>query len=738
MAFVRRHWAILLLVLLPLVPLWRTLAFGETIGPFDQIRQMQPWNVPAPPGGWDVLQADGVLQFYVWRDLVLESWRRWEPPFWNPYQLCGTPLLANSQSAGFYPLHVVFGVLQCPTPVAVVLLAWFHLAWGGLGARFLALRLGANEWGAALAGSAFGLSALMLAWTPLASVITTVSWIPWCLGWAVPTASGSKLRQGAWLAMGSGMMLLGGHLQFAAYGFIGVAVLAVVLAVGRRDGSILAIGACALVGGLIAAPQMLPTLEYSKFSHRAGRPTEEGWAAYSASALRPVELAGIVFPAATGLPGKAVQIGSSQVPSFWPAYAKRGANFAESAVSLGPAVVLMLGLLVARRRWQGLAGPLIVAAVGGLLAFGPLSAVLYFGLPGWSSTGSPGRAVVLVVIGLCVAAGLSVREPEGDRLWRPAAWTALASLALTILLALLGPQAAGSWLGSQFPMEEVVVASLALAAPSVVLGLVLALVGIWFYGTGRIGLAMAALVAAQLVGVASLVPTGKPLEKPPGLGADVRRAFLNAEWDLLAPAPALMPPNTASLFRSRDVGGYDSLLHRDTVKLLADANRQDPAPPANGNMMLVKPGVGLQGLADLGVTEYWSWSRGEGLVVKPLPGPGRISSTGGPPRVVSESPGRITVECEGPGRLTVRERAVPGWLVEANGEPVGLAGETWIEVELKPGPNRIVAAYRPPGLETGLALFALGSALVAAALSFTKGRAQKFKFIDKGTSNGVP
>lgn len=726
-----------MLVLLPLVPLWRTVAFGETIGPFDQIRQMNPWNVPAHGGAWDVLQADGVLQFYVWRDLVLDSWRRLEPPFWNPLQLCGAPLLANSQSGGFYPLHVLLGALQCPTPLAVVLLAWFHLAWAGLGARFLALRLGANGWGAALSGSAFGLSAFMLAWTPLASVVTTVSWIPWCLGLTVPSVGVSKLRQGALLALSVGMMLLGGHLQFAAYGLIGVAVMAIVLAAGRKDASILTVGACALVGGLIAAPQLVPTLEYSKFSHRAGKPSAEGWAAYSASALRPVELAGIVFPGATGLPGQSVEIGGSSMPSFWPAYAKRGANFAESAVSLGPAVVLVLGLLIARRRWQGLAGPLIVAAVGGLLAFGPLSALLYFGLPGWSSTGSPGRAVVLVVLGLSVAAGLAVREMSGDRSWRPLLWTALMAIGLTTLLSVPVPEATESWLGPQFPLGQVARGSLAMARPAMLIGLGLALFGLWSCEKGKAGLAMAMCVAAQLVGVASLVPTGRPLERPSGLEADVRRAFQNDQWGLLAPAPALMPPNTASLFRSRDVGGYDSLLHRDTVKLLADANRQDPAPPANGNMMLVKPGAESQVLAEMGVTELWVWDRQKGLVVTPLPGPGRVSSTGGSPIVASESPGRIVVDCEGPGRLTIRERAMPGWRVEANGQSEGSFKGPWIEAELKPGPNRVVATYRPPGLEAGLTLFALGLSAVAAGLYFG-GRAQKFKSIDKGVNDGVP
>ena len=89
--------------MVPVLPLWRAVFLGEAIGPFDQIRQMAPWNGPAPAQAWDVLQADGVLQFYGWRGLVFESWGKGQLPLWNPYQLCGTPLLADSTVGSVLP-----------------------------------------------------------------------------------------------------------------------------------------------------------------------------------------------------------------------------------------------------------------------------------------------------------------------------------------------------------------------------------------------------------------------------------------------------------------------------------------------------------------------------------------------------------------------------------------------------------------------------------------------------------
>ncbi|HSI71841.1 MAG TPA: hypothetical protein VK934_01580, partial [Fimbriimonas sp.] len=107
MPWLRRYWPYVTLALTPLLVLWRAVFMGQVIGPFDQIRQMQPWVGPVPAQPWDVLQADGVLQFYPWRQLVFESWGRFQVPFWNHYELAGTPLLANSQSAAFYPPHIL-------------------------------------------------------------------------------------------------------------------------------------------------------------------------------------------------------------------------------------------------------------------------------------------------------------------------------------------------------------------------------------------------------------------------------------------------------------------------------------------------------------------------------------------------------------------------------------------------------------------------------------------------------
>ena len=254
-----RFWPFAFLFALPLLPLWRVVFFGEAIGPFDQLRQMAPWNAKASEKPWDVLQLDGVLQFYPWRDMTFQAYQHGHLPLWNPYELGGTPLLANSQSGGFYPPHVLAGLLHLPTPLAIALLAWFHLGWAGLGVYLLARRLGATKTGASLGGASFTLSAFMLSWTALSSVIATVSWIPWLFASILWLFQAPSRRAFAILAVSTGMMLLAGHLQFCAYGLLGGAFLGLWQALASRNVKVsLSAFLAVALGCAIAAPQVIP------------------------------------------------------------------------------------------------------------------------------------------------------------------------------------------------------------------------------------------------------------------------------------------------------------------------------------------------------------------------------------------------------------------------------------------------------------------------------------------------
>lgn len=789
MPFLRRHWPVLTLVLLPLVVLWRCVFLGETIGPWDQIMQMAPWGGPKPTSAWDVLQADGVLQFYPWRDLVFEAWGKGQLPLWNPYQLCGTPLLANSQSAGFYPLHILMGVLQVPTSLAVTLLAWFHLAWASLGARFLARQYGANEYGAVIAGACFGLSAFMVSWTPLASVVTTCSWIPWVIGLGkalvagappLPEAmivredeervaggdperprpsggegiggEGQEAGSAGWkpapqtmvvlLALACAMMLLGGHLQFAAYGFIGLVVIALVEGIKARAKwpRWVGLAGAVVLGGMLAAPQILPVLAFSKESHRQVKPTAEGAAAYAASAIGLPELTGFAFPSATGLPGKAVTPDglSEPVPSYWPAYVKRGAAFAEGAIGLGPIVIGLLAFLNRRKLREAL-GMSSLSLTGLLLALGPLSALFYLFFPGWSGTGSPGRAIVLVVLSLCCLAGTALPKEFNSNAVKRLLWILLGSAALTLGLSTM---AAGMkpWLPGVDSVSQVIIAAqVSPVSWMQVAAITLTAIALLKYQP-RISAGLVT-VCFLLAGPLFCLPSGKPVPtiKPPA--PTTRAAFVNSNWGLLQAAPAIMPGNTATTARIHDVAGYDSLLSKDTLEMLRSVNGgKDPAPDANGNMMFVKPGFDPAKLADAGVSEVWSLQplpqlptepeqRGNVLVYE-LTGPGRAfvaqspstASLGTPAEMTVDGTDRQTIKATGPGTLVVKDRNLPGWTVTVDGKPAEIKPGLWRQLDLPEGPHTVDFHYSPPGLINGFFAAIVGALTTCCLLVF--GRAK--------------
>jgi hypothetical protein len=741
---------LLILALTPLAFLAVPLSQDEALGDFAGVRASAPWNVVSPRP-FDVLQADAALQFYPWRDLLFESWRAGVPPFWNPYQLAGTPLLANSQSGALYPPHLLMAFAPGSTALRMNLLVWLHLALAGLGTYALARRLGANRAGAFFGGLCFGLSPFMTSWAALPSVVSTVAWIPWALWGAVgcwPCAAKGDLapaphlsarnvgRSAAALAFAVAMMLLAGHMQFAAFGLAALAVVACVMATLRRRPAGLAVvaGAVAL-GGALAAPQLVPVMDYARFSHRIAVPSEAGYRAYAAAAIRPFELPGLLIPQTYGDPSVFAAPGLAPLSGYWPALVKRGANFAESAIGLGPA--LLFAVLLLRRRAVAHPGVWAVGAAGLLallLATGtPLARMIYFWVPGWASTGSPGRAGVLFLLAACVAGALALGAAQREdapgkavRRWLLPGGGVIAAW----VWAAVWP-AGESWIQG---VEPAIVARIqhdaAMAAlPLALIPLACAAICLATKRQQWLPHALAAGAVLGLLAFAWPPRHGAPLAAvaPPPDGG--RIAVQNEAWELLVTVASALPPNAATASRIHDIGGYDSLLHRDTVRLLAEANGRDPAPPANGNMMFIKPGAPQAALARLGVSELWvrqdlatpdqrlaAEPGPGGLLRVPIAGPGRAFTARGPARIVSESLASLTVEADGPGLLTVRDRNMPGWTARIGDRRLEMAEGPWREVELPPGRHLVEFRYEPPGWRLGWTLFLCGLLVIAMAI----------------------
>lgn len=725
-----RRFIWLVLLIATLLPLLRPLLKGEAIGPWDQVGPMMGAPAVEKTTAWDILQADACLQFYPWRDLVFESWGNFQAPYYNPYQLNGVPLLANSQSGGFYPPHILAGLSHLPTPTAISVLAWFHLFWAAFGIFKLSRRFGASDAGALLGAVSFALSPFMMGWTGLASVISTVAWIPWVLLFCLPGDKGTLVK----LALCTAMMILAGHLQFVALGGMAAVTVVASVAIQKRRMPIGLMGLA--LGALLAAPQLVPVLEYSKHSHRRAAATETGFEAYQASSIQPWEFGNLVYPYALGNP--APREGNLTISNYWPAIVKVGKNWTESAVAPGAVVLACLFFLPLlwkkinlravdaddSEEFEPIWPMAIVGLLGLLIAMGtPFNRLLYFGIPGWSSTGSPGRAIVLFLLAAAVIAARIVREIKFHRT-REGTFAPFSIRAQQLCLLAFSLVAFVVFAQSQ-PMVKVAPEWIkadvfkVLAASSVPNALIFTLVFafaavqpfILTYSSTRIRntdpTMLFPVVALILAMVTANIRTGiAPERGTPDLNKRV--AFVNHLWDFWDAAPAQFPGNTSTLKRQLDAGGYDSLLHRDVVESLKEVNGGDPAPAANGNLMFIKPGADPAKLASMGVSEF---TQAYGTVEK-LNGT-RATLNGEPAIIVNQTLESMKVKVPGPGELVVHDRNLGGWSysVGAGSEPVKQGD--WLTVTVPDGVSEVTLSYTPPGLILGRWLFLVGLILLA-------------------------
>ena len=597
-----KRWHILVLLLVvAFIPYASALFTGQNLGPTEHIQTMVTPQAPRPEYGWDILQADGVLQFLPWRDLVFDAWRHGEVPMMNPYQLAGQPLTANSQSGGFYPFHILFAFVPGSTGFKIILLGILHLFIAGLGLFTLLRNLKVSEAGSLLGATAFAMSQFMVAWAPLASVPTTVAWIPWLLAGILASDRRAGFFQ---VSLATAMMLLAGHLQFAFYGlFAAFLVWLWTIVKVRQLSSIIPLAAIG-VGVMVAMPQVSLVLKNSQTSHRRNVPTEEGYVGYQKGILAPYEALSLVSPKFLGDPSAKSEVPETiagsvkQVPTYWSMIVKQGANPAECALWISPVVLsLALFAFITKRRKDDdsatTAPATILLVLGILLAFGsPLNRLLFFYFPGWSATGSAGRAHVLIVLALCMAGAIGYDRFDtlntGSKKWMALALVPIILLGIGFNFA----NSLGGMLGGEraAALMDLITATIKPNLPGIAIGALLASVVLLLIASNKLSkMAMipAALVALTLLGQRPL--SGKPLEIPvPNIPAQERAVFVSRNWNMINTPEATMPPNMASLVRVHDLFGYDSILDAGFVAKLQKALGANPAPDANGNMMLAR------------------------------------------------------------------------------------------------------------------------------------------------------
>ena len=422
-----------------------------------------------------VLASGDILHyFYPYRDYAAASLRAGRIPFWNPYIFMGAPFLANPQAAALYPLHWPLSWLPVTRQLywSGAIHAWI-LALGGcaLMRRWGAGWLAAVGAGLVLAGSGFygGLLGHI-------NQMNGAAWLPWLL-WALegrwtaeerakrneeregetgPSRLASHFRRFAALllpfALFVALTLLAGHTQTTYINLFGVG--AWLLATSWRmysrgmvhlAASFLIYVLGVLLGVLLAAAQLLPTLELSQLGLRSGGLSYVDVTSFS---LRPLLLHWTLLPS-YGLRDLSVVFATLGYTEFVAYVGVVGLLLALVAV------VSCLRPVAGRRPWTVGHWPLAVlcglffAGLGLFLALGrwnPFSLLFYYLAPGFDLFRTPARWMMLYTLGVAVLAGAGTEwlwgrmkatgvKTVARRLSRAGGPALLTILALDLLLA---------------------------------------------------------------------------------------------------------------------------------------------------------------------------------------------------------------------------------------------------------------------------------------------------------------
>jgi hypothetical protein len=191
------------------------------------------------------------------------------------------------------------------------------------------------------------------------------------------------------------------------------------------------------------------------------------------------------------------------------------------------------------------------------------------------------------------------------------------------------------------------------------------------------------------------------------------------------PTEAVLPPNSGTVYGLRSVDGYDSLFPAGYRAYAAAVEGTDPAPLANGNMLLMEnarawaPQVGVVvAREDERLDLPGPRHRAEGCALYVTRGPGSLRAylventsltqlhgdeiRGSRPLTVGpETLNSVTVEVPpgGSGTVVLRDEPYPGWAPFVNGRPadiLGSRGSRLVGVGAQQGPGvTLVVPHEP-------------------------------------------
>ncbi len=221
---INKEWRLVILATFTLIVAFfsRAIFLREVPFPGDLlVAEYKPWRTYSyedfTPGAVPnkAQFPDTLRQLYPWKTAMLEALKAGTLPLWNPYNFAGTPLLANVQSAVFYPLNILYFLFSQPDAwtILVILQPLLGFVFMYAYARKVSLTPPAS----AFAAISYAFSSFMVVWLEYNTVGHVILWLPAIL------LSIEHLRErisAAWLTLyifSYISALFAGHIQVFGY-----------------------------------------------------------------------------------------------------------------------------------------------------------------------------------------------------------------------------------------------------------------------------------------------------------------------------------------------------------------------------------------------------------------------------------------------------------------------------------------------------------------------------------------
>jgi len=697
---------------------------GLCLLPANLLCDIYPWRTGDPKDlvPWNVLQFDGITQFYPWRLFAAQTWKSGFVPLWNPHQFCGTPFLANGQSAVLYPPNLLFVLL--PVKLAFGWSDILHLIFTGVTAYLFFRQVGeSSRWAATIGAACWQLSTWQISWITLPSFLDTSSWLPLALLTVHQLAKKPSVARASALGLVLALMLLAGHLQITFYCVLLIAAYAIYSIVQNRiplgQWFKAAVVTTALTV-LLTAAQLLPTIELSRNSPRSvSVVSSAGYNSYVNLAMPIEQVAGTFVPGFFGHP---------QLGTYW-----EKTPYPENACYVSVVGLLLAVIALFQLRQNKLIRFFAaVAAFALLIAIGtPLNAIFYYGIPGFAQTGSPARILLLwtFCVAFLAAEGADLVIAQVKSIWpavatfgvlssgligsvlldlthRDSGYLAFAENDLRLFAGLFLSSLAAIWL----LLRKTVPASLSGPLLFAIVALDLLVVNFGYNPAASVG---------------EVYPVTPSIAWLTAKSGEDRIMPVNSSWSITDPPNAVLPPNAATVFGLYDLQGYDSLQTRSYKEFANALDGQDSSPPENGNMLFAN---------GIGTTEAREADAKYLISLTPLIGLGSPVITDGAAYVYEDQsarplagtvpisrPSATRLTVNGSGDFDIAEQWYPGW--KALGPEQAKIAPSTIKpfIHITIGSARTtVLSFQPSSFFVGLYLSLVG--ILLSAFIFVKPR----------------